>query len=216
MEEMKRKKITTDTRHILRHFKRVDPKLYAVLRTMKLNPLQSERGADRYFFKLCRDIISQQLGGKAADTIFGRFLSLFPDGLTPERVIEMPEEKIRAIGVSAAKARYIRNLAESVIAGTVVLDSIHEREDEEIIEELTRVKGIGRWTAEMFLIFTLGREDVFSPGDLGVAKGLALLYGASKTRSQKSVEVVTKPWAPYRSYGCLALWHAVDSKVKIS
>jgi DNA-3-methyladenine glycosylase II len=198
--------------HIHRHFRNADPALYAILKEMPLEPLQAEVGSNRYFYKLCREIISQQLGNKAADAIHKRFLGLFAKSPTPQDVVAISEEQIRAIGTSGAKARYIRNLAAMVIAGDVKLTRLRKLENEEVIAELTKIKGIGRWTAEMFLIFTLGREDVFSFGDLGLAHGITALYGKPKTRTQKHIETITKNWSPYRSYGSLALWHYMDSK----
>ena len=197
---------------IKRHFRRVDPAIYAVMKQMELAKLRKERRTDKYFLKLCQDIVAQQLGSRAADAIIGRFLKMFSGLPTPEKVLKISEEKFRAIGMSYAKARYVRNLAESVLKGEVDLKKLPKMEDGEVIAELTKVKGIGRWTAEMFLIFTLGREDVFSFGDLGLRRGLEKVYGKNKVRSQKSAEKIIGRWEPYRSYGSLALWHVLDNR----
>lgn len=197
---------------IHRHFKRVDPKLYAVLKTMPPEILKGKKGADYYFYRLCKAIISQQLGTAAASTIHKRFLDIFGKNPTPADLSAVPDKKLRAVGMSGAKTSYVKNLAAKILSGEIKLGHLHKLEDEKIIEELTQVKGIGRWTAEMFLIFTLGREDVFSHGDLGLSNGFAIIYGKRGASSKKRVEAVTKKWRPYRSYGSLALWHALDSK----
>ena len=201
-----------DVPHIKRHFRRVDPAIHSVLKGMELQTLRAERRTGKYFLKLCQDIISQQLGSKAADAIVKRFLNMFSGMPTPEKVLKVSEEEFRAIGMSYAKARYVRNLAESVLKGEVSLKRLPKMEDGEVVAELTKVKGIGRWTAEMFLIFTLGREDVFSFGDLGLRRGLEKVYGKNRIRSQKSAEKIVGRWAPYRSYGSLALWHVLDNR----
>ena len=201
-----------DMPHIKRHFRRVDPAIHSVLKGMELQTLRAERRTGKYFLKLCQDIIAQQLGSKAADAIVKRFLDMFSGMPTPEKVLKVSEEEFRAIGMSYAKARYVRNLAESVLKGEVSLKRLPKMEDGEVVAELTKIKGIGRWTAEMFLIFTLGREDVFSFGDLGLRRGLEKVYGKNRIRSQKSAEKITSRWAPYRSYGSLALWHVLDNR----
>lgn len=182
------------------HFKRVDPVIYGVMKDIDLFKWFSEEKPD-YFVKLCSDIIGQQLSGKVADAIFNRFLTLFPQNkITPRRVLKLTDQQIRDIGTSWAKVRYLKDLAQRVIDKTIYLDQLEQLNDQAVVTELTRVKGIGPWTAEMFLIFTLRREDVFSFGDLGLNKAIKKLYG------RKRPEVVIKPWSPYRSFGCLALW----------
>lgn len=197
---------------IKRHFRRVDPALYAAFAKTDVGLLREERDPARYFPKLCREIISQQLAGKAAHAIAERFLKLFPGRrVTPARVLLLSEKKLRATGMSWAKARYVRDLALKTKTRAIRLGSLPSLDDEAVVAELVKVKGIGRWTAEMFLIFTLGREDVFSHGDLGLKKGMARVYGARRARTRKSVEAITDRWSPYRSYGSLALWRVLDS-----
>ncbi len=197
--------------HIHKHFQKVDPKIAQVLSAMELELLKAETSG--YFAKLCREIISQQLGSGAAHAIHGRFLKLFPrKDVTPKGVLKYSDQQLRNTGMSWAKARYVRSLAEALYYGKVRLDNLQTLTDEEAITELTKVKGIGRWTAEMFLMFTLGREDVFSHGDLGLSKGLELLYGKSKVRTPKLINSITESWSPYRTYACLALWHAKDTR----
>jgi DNA-3-methyladenine glycosylase II len=164
--------------HILNHFKKNDPKLYEIM--IRLEPIQLKKTTD-YFVKLCDDIISQQLSIKAAATIFNRFAALFPqNNITPKYLLSLADDTIRACGMSYTKVSYVKNLAQKIVDKDVHLDALEKLPDEEVIEELIKVKGIGRWTAEMFLISGLGRENVFSYGDLGVRKGIQRLYGLKK------------------------------------
>lgn len=173
-----------------------------------LGPTEKPAG---YFRRLCREIISQQLGSGAARAITGRFMDLFSGKRpTPPKVLAMSEERLRAVGMSWAKARSLRDLAARADAREIAFEKFSDADDEEIVTELIRVKGIGRWTAEMFLIFTLGREDVFSQGDLALRKGLTRLYGKRTARSKKHRENIIASWGPYRSYACLALWNVMD------
>lgn len=206
-------KNTRDISHIRRHFKRVDPRIHAVLKEMPLEPLRPVRGTNRYFLKLCRDIVYQQLAGKAAAAIYRRFIDLFPSrNPSPNEVLAVPPRTLRACGLSEQKMRYLRDLAEKVSKKELAFHTFRTLGDEAVIAELVKVKGIGRWTAEMFLIFTLGREDVFSFGDFGLAKGLEMLYGKKRVDSERKVRRITERWAPYRSYGSLATWYAKDGE----
>lgn len=200
-------------RAIRRHFHKRDPILFPVISEMPLELLEKETDPSRYFSRLCREIIAQQLGGRAAEAIVGRFGELFGGtGPTPKAVMRRPEKILRGAGMSWAKARSLRDLAEKVETRELWLTRLSEMDDETAIRELTKVKGIGRWTAEMFLIFTLGREDVFSYGDLGLRKGLAAIYGARRAETEAQIASITSRWAPYRSYGALAVWHVADSR----
>lgn len=202
----------TQYQQIRDHFRLVDPTLFAVFEKMPERQLIQNTDADKYFSKLCQDIVSQQLGMKAADAIIARFLALFPNNFpTPELVLAQPESVYRGIGTSWAKARYIRALAEAVQNGEVKLADFPKLSDEEIVSELVKVKGIGRWTAEMFLIFTLGRTDIFSLGDLGLKKASLNIYGANALDKEILAERLKK-WSPYQSYACLALWHSLDNR----
>ncbi len=207
-----RKNAARKVRHIKRHFRRADPVFSAVVAGMDIEPLRGERDPSRYFPKLCREILSQQLSGKAAGAIVERFLKLFPSKHpTPARVLALPEKTLRDVGMSWAKARYVRDLALKTRTRAIRLQKLPTLGDEDVIAELTKVKGVGRWTAEMFLIFTLGREDVFSHGDLGLRKGMERVYGARRAKTQTHREAIAKRWSPYRSYASLALWHRLDS-----
>ena len=197
----------------MRHFRRTDPLIHLELGRMEWEILRPTEKSAGYFRRLCREIISQQLGSGAARAITGRFMDLYPaTGPTPHLVLAISEERLRAVGMSWAKARSLRDLAQRAEAGEIAFERFSRADDEEIIAELIGVKGIGRWTAEMFLIFTLGREDVFSHGDLALQKGLAHLYGARRTRTERARDTIIARWHPYRSYASLALWHAMDNK----
>lgn len=200
-------------KQIMRHFRRMDPLIHRELVRMEWEILRPTEKPAGYFRRLCREIISQQLGSGAARAITGRFLDLFPaTGPTSPKVLAMPEERLRAVGMSWAKARTLRDLAARTGAREIAFEKFSRADNDEIITELIRVKGIGRWTAEMFLIFTLGREDVFSQGDLALQKGFTRLHGKGRARSQKTAEKLIASWSPYRSYASLALWNVMDTK----
>src|SRR3989338_3508433 len=194
-----------DQKKVKSHFKKVDPIIYAVIEKMDLGEWFDRPKRD-YFIALCREIIGQQLSGKAADSIFARFTKLFPKKqITPDKILKLTDQQIRDVGTSWAKVRSIKDLAMQVKTKKINLEKLDRLSDEATMAELIKVKGIGPWTAEMFLIFTLKREDVFSFGDLGLNKAIKKLYGKRK------LEPITKRWSPYKSFGCLALWHSLDN-----
>jgi DNA-3-methyladenine glycosylase II len=171
-----------------------------------------------HFGSLCRSITFQQLAGRAAATIFGRFVAAAtgggePNDLTPEGVLACPEESLRAAGLSAAKTRSIRVLAERAASGELPLHDVESVGDEELIERLSAVPGIGRWTAEMFLIFQLGRLDVWPVGDLGVRKGYATAWGLPEPPTPKELAAFGEAFRPYRSVAAWYCWRAVDTVV---
>ena len=171
-----------------------------------------------HFGSLCRSITFQQLGGKAASTIFGRFVVAATGGgtavdLIPEGVLACTEEEMRAAGLSAAKTRSIRALSERASSGELPLDDVHAVGDEELIERLSAVPGIGRWTAEMFLMFQLGRLDVWPVGDLGVRKGYATAWGLPEMPTPKELDAYGETFRPYRSVAAWYCWRAVDTIV---
>ena len=174
-----------------------------------------------HFGSLCRSITFQQLAGRAAATIFGRFVAAATGGgepidLTPENVLALTDEQMRAAGLSAAKTRSIRALAERTLSGELPLDDVEHVGDEELIERLSAVPGIGRWTAEMFLIFQLGRLDVWPTGDLGVRKGYATTWGLPDMPSPKELAAHGNAFRPYRSVAAWYCWRAVDTVVPAS
>lgn len=168
--------------------------------------------ADNYFLALSESIVSQQLSIKAADTIMGRFSALFPNKLvTPEKVMELDFDLMRSVGLSGSKARYVKNLAEFVLHKRLQPEYISQLSDEDVIAELTQVKGIGRWTAEMFLMFTLGRPDVFSFGDVGLQNAIQRLYGLKKKPSVLYMKRISNKWRPYRTYAARLLWKSLNN-----
>lgn len=192
------------------HFRKTDPRLYAVLKKIKSLDGIKVRDPKDYFFGLCREIISQQLASSVASAIFNRFLALLPrKRVTPRNILKLSREKLRGAGTSWAKADYIRDLAQKVQKKEVRLDQLGSMDDSSAIQELTKIKGIGNWTAEMFLMFSLGREDVFSSGDLGLKKAMQRIYKISEL-SKERAEKISSKWSPYRTWACLILWASVD------
>lgn len=200
------------------HFKKVDPIIHAAMVDLDfdvwIKPRKEKRGNGKdYFSALTREIIGQQLSGKAANAIIKRFKSLLKNEIIdPQKLLKIPDQKLRDVGMSWAKAKYVKNIAEVYLTNTVKFDQFDKLSDEEIIKELTTIKGVGPWTAEMFLIFTLGREDIFSFGDLGLKKGFTKLYRVENP-TKDQIEKVTSKWTPYRSYGSITLWHSLDTEV---
>lgn len=199
---------------LLSHFEAHDPVLLPHLVALNGRSLSPTVLPENYFSRLVQDIISQQLSIKVAEVIIGRFEALLPvKGITPENVLMVDDEKMRAAGMSWAKIKYVKDLATKVVKREITLDNLGNSTDAEVIAELIKVKGIGQWTAEMFLIFTLGREDVFSVGDLGLKNAITKLYGLEtadkKTFATQALRLSQK-WQPYRSYASLALWKSLE------
>ena len=165
-----------------------------------------------YFKSLLRSIIHKQLSGKAARTIENRFLELYNGNRypTPEEVLKTPAEAIQNVGISRMKTEYIRGLAKIIDDGDIRLEKLTELSNDEVGNVLKEVKGIGQWTVDMFLIFSLNRPDVFPLNDLGIQKGLMLLLGRQKILSQESMLSHSKKWKPYRTLASLYLWKIVD------
>jgi DNA-3-methyladenine glycosylase II len=173
--------------------------------------LREEARGDAYG-ALLRSIVGQQLSTKAARTIYGRMLELF-DGHapTPKQLLAADPDQIRAAGLSRPKINYLRDLAQHVEDGTLELERLDELSDEKIIEELTAVKGIGEWSAHMFLMFHLGRPDVLPVGDQGIRNAVKTQYRLRKVPDAKRLEKIGKPWRPYRTLACLYLWSSLDN-----
>lgn len=163
------------------------------------------------FYALCESIVYQQLSGKAASTIFGRFLALFPGKKpTPKKLLTIPEEKLREAGLSGQKLSYLRDLAEKFASGYINEKLLHEGSDEDIREHLVAVKGIGIWTADMFLMFYLHRPDILPTLDLGIQKGFQRLFNMRSLPTSKKMQQLAKSWAPYRTVACRYLWLIAD------
>lgn len=174
--------------------------------------VSSPKISTNLFRDLLEAIVSQQLSNKAASTIFSRFLNLFPGEQIPkpEDILATCEETLRSCGLSHQKASYLKSLSEEIISGKLVLDELHVLPDEDVVTALTKVKGIGPWTAEMFLIFSLGRPDTFSLGDLGLRTAISRLYGVDREDKIKIAEI-SKQWSPYRSLACIYLWKTITN-----
>ncbi len=200
---------------IIAHFTKVDPILApviaAALTADKPIAIGLPTKPEFYFRELAEAVINQQLATKAAATIWRRFVELLKGEVTPENVIKFSAEELRTAGVSRQKAGYLHAMAQAVVSGEVKLETLPKLSDEEVIKELTKLKGIGPWTAEMFLMFTLGRPDVFSYLDLGLLRAFEIVYNQpGATRAQ--MEPIVAKWSPYRTYAALALWHSRDNK----
>ena len=169
------------------------------------------RGFPSHFEALCRSIVYQQLAGKAAAAIWARFRALVPGKLTAESVLALDEQQLRGAGLSGAKARSISDLATNVAGGQVHLSKTARMSDDEIVAELSRVWGIGVWTAQMFLIFQLGRLDVWPVLDLGVRNGYARLHGLADVPTAKDLDPLGEVYRPFRSIAAWYCWRAVDT-----
>jgi DNA-3-methyladenine glycosylase II len=173
--------------------------------------LARERGGDAYG-ALVRSIVGQQLSTKAAATIYGRMLELFGGHTpTPKQLLKVDPDKIRAAGLSRPKIAYLRDLATHVGEGTLELERLPDLPDEEVAAQLTAIKGLGQWTADMFLMFHLGRPDILPVGDQGIRRAVKVEYRLRKMPDAKRLEKIAKPWRPYRTLACLYLWSSLDN-----
>lgn len=201
------------SKKIFSHFKKADPKLYAVLE--KVHALHGDgifvlEKHDLLFDRLVESIISQQLSVKVADVIYARVLNLLPGKkLDPANLLKVKDEDLRSAGMSYGKIKYLKDLSGKVKSGELDLDKLDGLENGEVIEELVKVKGIGRWTAEMFLMFALGRPDVFSHGDLGLKNAVKKIYGLKDYKTEEVEEIVIK-WSPYRTIAARILWKSLE------
>jgi DNA-3-methyladenine glycosylase II len=190
---------------------RRDPAMAAVIEAVGppalRPPLESE------FASLVRSITFQQLAGRAAAAIHGRFVAALPDGLTPEAVLALPEPAFRAAGLSGNKTASIRDLAAKVVDGTVPLGDLDGLGDDEIIQRLSSVRGIGTWTAEMFLMFHLRRLDVWPVDDLGVRKGYALIHRLAEPPKPRELQSLGDVYRPYRTIAAWYCWRAAETVV---
>jgi DNA-3-methyladenine glycosylase II len=161
---------------------------------------------------LLRSIVGQQLSSKAARTIYERLIALFDNRTpTPRELLDTDPEEIRAAGLSRAKVTFLRDLAEHVEDGELDLEKLPELPDEEVLDQLTQVKGLGPWTVDMFLIFHLGRPDVLPVGDQGIRRAVQIEYGLDELPDASELERIAEPWRPHRSLACLYLWRSLDS-----
>jgi DNA-3-methyladenine glycosylase II len=194
----------------INHVRNADPVMSRIIEDVGPFTLRLER--DR-FQMLVRSIISQQISTSAARSIRQRLENLAgPEGLTPARLASLSVEELRAAGISPQKASYLQDLSQRVAAGDVQLRHIGRRSDEQIIEQLTQIKGIGRWTAQMFLIFSLGRWDVFPHDDLGVRTALRWHYGLDDLPDKATSQTIAEPWRPYATVAVWYCWRSLDRR----
>ena len=190
---------------------RRDPRLAEIMKRVGRCRLPDARTREP-FAALVRAILSQQLSSKAAETIHGRVVVLAGGSaaLTPARMLELDVASLRAAGVSRPKIAYLHDLARHVLEGRLDLHGLEHRPDDDVIAAITAVKGLGRWSAEMFLMFRLNRPDVFPVGDLGIVKGMQKLHGMKRRPAPRTMTRLAEPWRPYRSVAAWYLWRILD------
>ena len=191
------------------HLLRVDPAFTGIVAAAPDFAVHGRRQGD-YFNALVRAIVYQQLAGKAAAAIHGRFIAIFGGEPVPAAILATPDEALRAAGLSTAKTLAIRDLALKSTDGTVPLERIEKLPDDEIVARLSAVRGIGRWTAEMFLIFQLGRQDVWPVDDLGVRRGYAVIHGLPEWPKPKQLQALGEIYRPYRTAAAWYCWRTAD------
>ncbi|MGE5358563.1 MAG: DNA-3-methyladenine glycosylase family protein [Bacteroidales bacterium] len=201
-----------DYARAIRHLTRRDPILAAIIKRHGHCGLADAQREDP-FRAIVEAIVWQQLSGKAAATIFGRFLGLFPNREfpTPEQLTAKTDEELRAVGFSRQKIGYLRDLCEKMRTGELHLDRLEPMTDDEVIEHLTHVKGIGRWTAEMVLMFRLHRPDVLPVDDLGIVKAVRKAYRLRKDPDADRLRQIGEKWRPYRSVASWYLWASLEN-----
>ena len=195
----------------LEHLKKCDPVLARLIET---HPAPTFEKHTNYYQELVDSIISQQLSVKAARTIEGRFKELFGGTFpSPQQILEKDVETLHGVGLSRPKARYIQDLAQNILDGVVKFDELDSLTNQAIIDELTKVKGIGEWTVHMFLMFCMGRLDVLPTGDLGIRNGIAKLYDLDHVPTPDEVTdiAVNRGWHPYESAASWYIWQSLDN-----
>jgi DNA-3-methyladenine glycosylase II len=196
-------------RKAILYLKKSDPVMRAIIE--RVGAYRIEYG-EPTFHSLAESILYQQLNGKAAVTIFKRFTEQTGDPVTPEGILKLTDTQMRAVGLSKQKTAYLRDLAEKTKAGLLDFHKLGTLSDDEVIAHLTQVKGVGVWTAHMFLMFTLRRPDILPTGDYGVQMAIKKYYRKRKLPKPKDMEKIAKAWVPYRSIACWYLWRSLDIK----
>jgi DNA-3-methyladenine glycosylase II len=207
--------MTTTHDPAILHLTNADPRLGALIARVGPCLINARAGETDHFEGLVRAITSQQLSTKAAATIFGRVKALGLDAtgrFNPATLLAQDEAALRGAGLSGQKTRYVRDVCEKVGSGALDFDALHAVDDDAVIEALCSVKGVGRWTAEMFLMFRLGRPDVLPVGDLGIQKGFMRLFNLRTMPTAEKMVKLAKPFRPYRSAACWYLWRLTEEK----
>lgn len=196
-------------RKAVNHLKNSDPILRAIIE--RVGPCRMEFGVPE-FASLAESIVYQQLNGKAAATIFERFAALAGKPLTPQGILKLTDAQLRSVGLSKQKSSYLKDLSTKTAEGLLNFARLDEMPDEEVIKHLTQVKGIGVWTAHMFLMFSLRRPNVLPTGDYGIQMAMKKHYKKRKLRKPQDMEKIARAWDPYRSVACWYMWRSLDIK----
>ncbi len=200
-------------RKAILHLKKADPVLGSIIERVGACRIEYR---DPDFETLVRSIVYQQLSGKVAKVIFGRLAAMLPSGnITPEAILKLTPARMRRAGLSKQKTAYIRDLARKTARGKVIFESLPGLADHEVIEHLTQVKGIGVWTAHMFLIFALQRPDVLPTGDLGVRTAIRKIYGLDELPHPDQMQEIAARWRPYCSVASWYLWRSLDNPAAV-
>jgi DNA-3-methyladenine glycosylase II len=196
-------------REAIKHLKNSDPVLAGVIE--RVGACRMEFGPPE-FHSLAEAIVYQQLNGKAAVTIFKRFAALAGDPVTPAGILKLTDAQMRSVGLSKQKTSYLKDMAQRAARGELDFARLPELSDEEVVKHLTQVKGVGVWTAHMFLMFTLRRPNVLPTGDYGIQMAMKKHYRKRRLPKPDQMEKIAKPWEPYRSLACWYLWKSLDVK----
>jgi len=196
-------------RKAINYLKQSDPVLAAIIE--RVGGYRMEFGPPE-FHSLAEAIVYQQLNGKAAVTIFQRFAGLAGDPVTPEGILKLTDAQLRSVGLSKQKSSYLKDMAQRAARGELDFSRLPAMSDEDVIKHLTQVKGVGVWTAQMFLMFTLRRPNVLPTGDYGIQAAMKKYYKKRKMPNPEQMEKIAKPWEPYRSVACWYLWRSLDIK----
>jgi DNA-3-methyladenine glycosylase II len=196
-------------RKAINHLKKSDPVMRGIIE--RVGACRMEYG-EPTFHSLAEAIVYQQLNGKAAVTIFKRFTDAAGEPVTPQGVLNLTKQQLRAVGLSKQKSSYLRDLAAKTESGLLNFEKLQGMEEADVIEHLTQVKGVGVWTAHMFLMFTMRRPDVLPTGDYGIQVAIKKYYRKRKLPKPKDMEKIAQAWSPYRSIACWYLWRSLDIK----
>jgi DNA-3-methyladenine glycosylase II len=196
-------------RSAVRHLKNADPILAAIIE--RVGPCRMEFGPPE-FHSLAEAIVYQQLNGKAAVTIFKRFTALTGDPVTPKGILKLTDAQLRSVGLSKQKSSYLKDMAERAARGELDFSRLPDMTDDEVIKHLTQVKGVGVWTAHMFLMFTLRRPNILPTGDYGVQMAMKKHYKKRKLPKPEQMMKIAKAWEPYRSVACWYMWRSLAIK----
>jgi len=196
-------------RRAINHLKKADPVMRGIIE--RVGACRMEYG-EPTFHHLAESIVYQQLNGKAAETIFKRFTDAAGSPVTPKGILKLSEQQMRAVGLSKQKSSYLRDLAAKTESGLLDFAKLLAMEETDVIEHLTQVKGVGVWTAHMFLMFTMRRPDVLPTGDYGIQMAMKKHYRKRKLPKPRDMEKIARSWSPYRSIACWYLWRSLDIK----